>query len=196
MGWSPLPACPTLPRLPSPAWEGEEHHCCDQKLILTTNQTSKQPSTHIKQMKIFARRGSGSYKGAYESDDDIAAKGQNNGWAMLSSFLRSQFVPSLHIMESWMAIFINTYVPGNLATSVCQAESHPVLRSIFVRPKRSEIIFCCSSLCKDTKHQLILLYRRRRSSGSWSSSSWTRRTSTTRPGDWKTRMIVLTRQRW
>ena len=79
VGWSPLPACPTLQRLPSPAWEGEEHHCCDQRIIFTTNQTSKQPNTHIKPITIFARRGSGSYKGAYESDDDIAAKGQNNG---------------------------------------------------------------------------------------------------------------------
>ena len=183
MGWSPLPACPTLPRLPSPAWEGEEHHCCDQRIIFTTDQTSKQPNTHIKPITIFARRGSGSYKGAYESDDDIAAKGQNNGWEMLSTFLRSQFVTSLHVMESWLAIFKNTYVPGNLATSVCQAESHPVLRSIFVRPKILDISFCCSTLCKNIKHQLILLYRRKRSSGSWSSSSWTRRTSTTRPGD-------------
>ena len=196
MGWSPLPACPTPPRLQSPAWEGEEYQSIRELFLPPIKPLNSWASTHTTQMTIFARRGSGSYKGAYESDDDIAAKGQNNGWAMLSSFLRSQFVPSLHIMESWMAIFINTYVPGNLATSVCQAESHPVLRSIFVRPKRSEIIFCCSSLCKDTKHQLILLYRRRRSSGSWSSSSWTRRTSTTRPGDWKTRMIVLTRQRW
>ena len=30
-------------------------------------------------MIIIIRRGSGSYRGAYESDDDIAAKGQNNG---------------------------------------------------------------------------------------------------------------------
>ena len=28
---------------------------------------------------IIIRRGSGSYRGAYESDDDIAAKGQSNG---------------------------------------------------------------------------------------------------------------------
>ena len=184
MGWSPLPACPTPPRQPSPAWEGEWAVLLWSENYYTTNQTSKQPNTHIKPMTIFARRGSGSYKGAYESDDDIAAKGQNNGWEMLSTFLRSHFVPSLHFIELWWVIYIKKrYVVGNLVTNVCQAGSHPVLRSIFVRPKILDISFYCSILCKDIKRQLILLYRRRRSSGSWSSSSWTRRTSTTRPGD-------------
>ena len=157
MGWSPLPACPTLPRLPSPAWEGEEHHCCDQRIIFTTSLTSKQPSTHIKQMTIFARRGSGSYKGAYESDDDIAAKGQNNGWAMLSSFLLSHFVPSLHFIELWLVIYIkkDTLQAIWLPTFAKQGAILSWGLDLFVWRVQTSAFALLP--CKDKQHQLILL---------------------------------------